>query len=244
MEGQRFACSWKKSGKLYHVWVKKRPKLSATGKTFQEADRRLWAVILEATGDGESIRSYDPPEPGAEELVEVQPLDTSTWLAQLRQHVHVEAKRETLDTNAKIQRKFAQRVEEHFSFLPDLGFKGPELSREFDALTGMNFRARFASAKRAVNIDLSKAQKEYPSGTSFCIDPVPVRDQFESFMGTMYLPVRHRELAHLLAEFEAAHTLDQIMQLAFPLYADLFRTELQPLLRARQWHDEYAFYRE
>jgi hypothetical protein len=244
MEGQRFACSWKKSGKFYHVWVKRRPKLSAKGKTFQEADRRLWAVIIDATGDGESMREYDPPEPNAAERLDVQPRDTSVWLAHLRQHTRAESKRETLNTNAKIQRTFAQRVEEHFSFLRDLGFREPEFSRESDPLTGTTFRARFASAKRTLDIDVNKAHKEYPNGTSFNIEQMPVVEGFESFMSVMYFPLKHRELAHLLAEFEATHTLDEIMQLAFPLYADFFRGELRPLLTAQEWHDEYRFYRE
>jgi hypothetical protein len=244
MEGQRYACSWKKSGKLYHVWVKKRPRLSATGKTFKQADHRLWAVIIDATGDGESIRVYDPPEPDVEERVEARPLDTSGWLARLKQQTRGEPKRETLNTNVKIQRKFAQPIEEHFSFLGGVGLKGPELSREYNALTGMTFRARFASAARTVNIDLSKAHKEYPNGTSFSIDPVPVADQFESFTSAMYFPLKHRALAHALAEFEATHTLDESMQLAFPLYADFFRGELRPLLAGKRWHHEYEFHRE
>jgi hypothetical protein len=34
------------------------------------------------------------------------------------------------------------------------------------------------------------------------------------------------------------------MQLTFPLFADLFRGELRPVLIGEQWHDEYNFYRD
>ena len=108
----------------------------------------------------------------------------------------------------------------------------------------MTFRARFASAKRTLDIEVSKAHKEYPNGTSFTIEQVPVVKGFESFMSVMYFPLKHKQLAHLLAEFEATRTLDETMQMAFPLYADLFHGELRPLLTAEQWHDEYRFYNE
>lgn len=245
MEGRRFACSWKKEDALYHVWVKRRPKLSAKAKTFNQADLRLWAVIIHATGDGESIRQYDPPAPDSEPaLVDAPAADMSVWLARLGQHARGRSKREALNTNTRIERKFRQRVAEHFSFLRDVGFTGPTFSREYNAQTGLSFRARFASPKRRLDIDLDKAHKDYPNGTAFSIDPVPVVDRLESFMSVMYLQLKHRELGHLMAEFDATHTLDEIMQAQFPLFADLFRGELRLLLTAAQWHDEYNFYRE
>jgi hypothetical protein len=245
MEGRRFACSWKKQDDVYHVWVKRRPKLAAKAKTFNQADRRLWAVIIDATGDGESIREYDPPAPDSEAaLVDVHQADMSAWLARLSKHARAKSKREPLTTNARAQRRFAQRVEEHFSFLRELGFTGPTLSREDNAQIGLSFRARFGSPKRTLDIDLDRAHAEYSNGTTFSISPVPVVDQLESFMSVMYLELKHRQLSHLLAAFEATHTLDEIMQLAFPLFADLFRGELRPLLTGEQWHDEYNFYRD
>jgi hypothetical protein len=245
LEGRRFACGWKKQDAVYHVWVNRRPKLAAKAKTFNQADRRLWAAIIDATGDGESIREYDPPAPDSETaLLEVRPADMSAWVTRLRKHARARSKREPLTTNAQVQRKFAQRVEEHFSFLRGLRFTGPALSREDNPQTGRSFRARFASPKRTLDIDLDRAHAEYANGATFSISPVPVVDQLESFMSVMYFELKHRQLGHRLAEFEATHTLDEIMQLTFPLFADLFRGELRPVLIGEQWHDEYNFYRD
>lgn len=245
MEGRRFACGWEKENDLYHVWVKRRPKLSAKGKTFNQADLRLWAVIIDATGDGESIRQYHPPAPDSETaLIEARAADMSAWLTRLSQHTRAKPKRERLNTNERIQRKFGQRVDEHFSFLRELGLTGPTFSRENSAHAGLTFRACFVSAKRTLDIDLDKAHKDYPNGAAFSINPVPVVDRLESFMSVMYLELKHRQLSHLIAEFETTHTLDEIMQQLFPLFADLFRGELRPLLKAEQWHEEYNFYRD
>lgn len=245
MEGRLFACRWKKEGKGYRVWVKKRPKLSAKGKTFTQADHRLWTVITGTTGDGESIREYDPPEPVPDtEFVEARPIDMSAWIERLQKSRRQRSKREPLDTNAKIERRFAQRVREHFVFLRDLGLKGPKFSRKYDPTTGMTFRARFASKRRTLDISIDKAYKDHPNGAAFIINPIPVVDQLEWFMSTMYIGLRHNVLGNLLAELEVKHTLDEIMDLQFPLFADLFRSELRPLLTAEQWHSEYEFYRE
>src|SRR5688572_28205605 len=208
MEGQRYACSWKKEGQFYHVWVKKRPKLSAKAKTFNQADHRLWGIIIEATGDGESIREYDPPPPeAATEHVDIHPVDMSAWIRRLKKHRRRASKREPLDTNAKILRRFARCVEKHFGFLRDLGLKGPQVSRQYRADTGMTFRARFASKKRTVDIDLDKPHREYSGGTSFIVNPVPVVDQSEWFLSTMYVALRNSVLGNLLADLEATHTL-------------------------------------
>ncbi len=60
----------------------------------------------------------------------------------------------------------------------------------------------------------------------------------------MYLGLKYRPLLDHLAEVERTHTLDEIMELAFPIYADLFRGELRPVLSGTHWHDEYALYRD
>ena len=245
-EGQRFACRWEKDGDLYRVWVTDRPKLSAVGQTFNQADKRLWAVIIDATGDGESVREYDPPEPASEPaIVDSPPADMSAWLERLRKlPTRDRSPKELLDTHEKIQRQFAQRVRKHFAFLAELGLQGPELSHKDNEFTGRSYLARFSSPRRTLDIDLNPAFDEYPNGCTFEIDLVPEAAQFESFMSVMYIGLKHRELGNLLAELELRQTLDEIMETQFPLYADLFRGELRPILTGEQWHDEYAFYRE
>lgn len=63
MERQVFLCTWRRSGARYRVWVRDRPKLAAESDLFEAADEALAGVICEATGDGESLREYDPPPP-------------------------------------------------------------------------------------------------------------------------------------------------------------------------------------
>jgi hypothetical protein len=62
-EGNVFITTWSRTDTGFRVWVKGRPKLSAEGATFEEADRRLWEVIGLATGDGENVHEYVPPAP-------------------------------------------------------------------------------------------------------------------------------------------------------------------------------------
>ena len=248
MEGGVFPCSWKKQRKVYKVWVKKRPRLSAQGRTFSQADKRLWSVIIHATGDGESIREYDPPAPDSEPEVEPAQLaaaDTSTWSERLASHaIRKRRKSEPLKTNAKIQRQFASRVNEHFAFLRELGFSKPRFTSKFDPDTGMSWKARFGSKRRTLDIVLSKAYKDYSNSAAFEINPRPVEDSWEAFMGFMYLRMKYLQLSEIIDEIELTHTLDEIMELEFPFYADLFRGELRPLLTGAKWHDGYKFYRD
>lgn len=67
MEGQVFLCTWQRSGTRYRVWVCNRPKLAAEDEVFDAADEALAGAICEATGDGESVREYDPPPPRKEQ---------------------------------------------------------------------------------------------------------------------------------------------------------------------------------
>lgn len=222
MEGEVFACSWKKQGKTYKVWVKKRPRLRAEGKTFHQADKRLWAVIVDATGDGESVREYDPPEP---DIALAPPVaeDTPTSVERLSSHeLRKRKKKEPLSTNPKIQRQFALRVNEHFAFLREIGFKPPKFSSKFADDTGMSWKARFGSRKRTLDIVLTKAYKEFSNSTAFEINPKPVEDPWEAFLGFMYIRLKHGQLSDTLDEIELTHTLDEIMELVFPFYADLF----------------------
>ena len=245
-EGQRFACAWEKEGELYRVWVKDRPKLSATGQTFNQADKRLWTVIIDATGDGESIREYDPPEPTTEPAIVDSPLaNMSAWLDRLKTlPKRNKSPSEPLDTHEKIRTKFAERVVQHFAFLAELGFRGPELSHKDNRLTGRSYLARFASSRRTIEIDLTPAFEGYANGSTFDIDRVPEGSQFESLMSVMYMGLKHRDLGNLIAELELRQTLDEVMETQFPIYAELFRGELRPILTGEQWHDEYAFYRD
>lgn len=63
MERRVFLCTWQRSGARYRVWVRDRPTLTAEGPVFDVADEALANAICRATGDGESIREYDPPRP-------------------------------------------------------------------------------------------------------------------------------------------------------------------------------------
>ena len=248
MEGEVFACSWKKQGKLYKVWVKKRPKLSAEGRTFNQADERLWSVIIDATGDGESVREYDPPEPESDPETAVASSGTEDTRSSIERlssrELRKRKKSEPLNTNAKIQRQFALRLSEHFAFLRELGFKQPKFSSKFDHDTGMSWKGRFGSKNRTLDIVLTKAYKEFSNSTAFEINPKPVEDPWEAFMGFMYIKLKYGQLTDKLDEIDLTHTLDEIMELVFPFYADLFRGELRPLLTGAQWHNRYKFYRE
>jgi hypothetical protein len=66
-EGRVFQCTWKRARGGFKVWVAKRPRLAATGRTFHQADEALADVIANRTGDGENLREYSPsiPSPGA-----------------------------------------------------------------------------------------------------------------------------------------------------------------------------------
>jgi hypothetical protein len=66
-EGRVFVCSWRRVRGRFRVWVKRRPRLAATGRTFAQADEALWGVIAEATGDGENDREYDRAPPDEQE---------------------------------------------------------------------------------------------------------------------------------------------------------------------------------
>ena len=66
MEGRVFACTWERSGARYRVWVRDRPALAAENDVFDAADEALADAICGATGDGESVREYDPPRPRKE----------------------------------------------------------------------------------------------------------------------------------------------------------------------------------
>jgi hypothetical protein len=66
MEGRVFVCTWQRSGAHYRVWVRDRPTLAAEGDVFDAADEALADAICGATGDGESVREYDPPRPPIE----------------------------------------------------------------------------------------------------------------------------------------------------------------------------------
>ena len=67
MEGRVFVCTWELSGIRYRVWVRDRPTLSAQGHVFDAADEALADAICGVTGDGESVREYDPPPPQKEQ---------------------------------------------------------------------------------------------------------------------------------------------------------------------------------
>jgi hypothetical protein len=247
MEGQLFECTWKKEGRRFRVWVRKRPRLSAKGDTFNQADKRLWSVIIDATGDGESVRVYDPPEPTVAPEIEAPPastLDVDHVVRLLTRFRRRKRKPETLNTNPKIQRQFELRVRDHFGFLGELGFRPPRFSSKFDRLTGMRWTARFTSRKRTLEIDLGKAYKEYSNATDFEVNPRPVVDRWEGFSSNMYFGMTKPELMNAIAEFEQSRTLDEIMLLEFPIFAELFRGELRQLLTGHQWHDEYEFYRD
>jgi hypothetical protein len=63
MEQRLFLCTWERSGACYRLWVRDRPMLVAEADVFETADEALANAISGATGDGESVREYDPPRP-------------------------------------------------------------------------------------------------------------------------------------------------------------------------------------
>ena len=62
-EGNVYPCSWKRVRSRYRVWLTTDPKVVAEHTDFEEADELLVGLIHAATGDGENIHAYDPPEP-------------------------------------------------------------------------------------------------------------------------------------------------------------------------------------
>ena len=246
-EGQVYRCGWRKKGTTYRVWVKGRPKLAAEGETFNLADRRLWSIIIDATGDGESIREYDPPAP--ESRPEVERAARSKAKARTRAPTHTAnkppaRKRDVAGQPATIEDSFAALVEDHFAFLRELGLAGPKLSSGHNALTGMSWTARFESRQRTLEITLSKAHALFPSSADFEIEAKPMRDRWEALMSVMYLRVNNVPLMQKLDEIGRGRTLEQIMELTFPIYADLFRGELKPVLTGAMWHDDHELFEE
>jgi len=76
-EGRVFRCTWERVGDAYRAWVRGRPGLAGAGESFAEADEQLWAAILDATGDGENQREYDPPVPPAPGA---EPVDVAAYV--------------------------------------------------------------------------------------------------------------------------------------------------------------------
>lgn len=72
-EGRVYVTSWARTATGgYRVWVKRNKKLFAEGATFAEADSALSGVICIATGDGESVHQYVPPQPDIESAGEIE----------------------------------------------------------------------------------------------------------------------------------------------------------------------------
>ena len=65
-EGNVYPCSWKRVPGGYRVWWTADPTVAAEDAEFEEADELLVGLIHDATGDGENIHVYDPPEPSVE----------------------------------------------------------------------------------------------------------------------------------------------------------------------------------
>lgn len=63
MEGRVYLCSWKRVGKRYRLWVKRRSALVGEGATFAEAREALFGAVCTQLGDGEAVFEFDPPEP-------------------------------------------------------------------------------------------------------------------------------------------------------------------------------------
>lgn len=62
-EGNLYPCSWKRVRGRYRVWLTADPTVVAEHANFEAADELLVWLIHDATGDGENIHAYDPPEP-------------------------------------------------------------------------------------------------------------------------------------------------------------------------------------
>ncbi len=63
MEGGAYLCTWKKEGRGFRILVKGHPDLQAAASTFDEARAKLWELILDQRGDGESAFDFDRPVP-------------------------------------------------------------------------------------------------------------------------------------------------------------------------------------
>jgi len=63
MEGGTYLCTWKKEGRGFRILVKNQPDLQVVAGSFDEARAKLWELILEQRGDGESAFDFDKPLP-------------------------------------------------------------------------------------------------------------------------------------------------------------------------------------
>jgi hypothetical protein len=63
MEGRFWKCSWERGDGTYVIWVVPSPKIRAAGKSWQGALDSICEAIGNASGDGEPVLSFDPPEP-------------------------------------------------------------------------------------------------------------------------------------------------------------------------------------
>lgn len=68
MEGRVYNCTWVKTEESFKTWVIKKHSIVGFGKTFEEADDKLWEAICNFYGDGENVREYNPPEPIGDKL--------------------------------------------------------------------------------------------------------------------------------------------------------------------------------
>ena len=63
MEDAVYVCGWSKSQDGFVLWVKSRPKLRATGATYEEAEERLIDVIQNAGGAMVPVMEFEPQLP-------------------------------------------------------------------------------------------------------------------------------------------------------------------------------------
>ncbi|HEX5399744.1 MAG TPA: hypothetical protein VFY06_11935 [Verrucomicrobiae bacterium] len=65
MEGAIYECSWKKSGRIFSLWVLSRPEVCVEAKDFENGYDDLADEICGAFGDGEAILEFEPAPPVA-----------------------------------------------------------------------------------------------------------------------------------------------------------------------------------
>ncbi len=64
-EGKTYEASWKRDGKNFAAWLKRRPREKVTGANAEELIDQLWEIALDAFGDGEACINLVPPLPVA-----------------------------------------------------------------------------------------------------------------------------------------------------------------------------------
>ena len=146
---------------------------------------------------------------------------------------------------------FRSEVARHLGFVGEAGFGDPEFKVWRDPLLGQWFQAKFLAPRRELVVDAIYGHATDPRAvkrhmTLFRLlrdperrpdEPAEMDDRLE---GNDYI---ERERPDLRATLDGIMTLDRsfpdVIRMTLPLYAELLRRELRPILTGERWAKGY-----